>query len=47
MNAFERLDQYSKLSRPPAVKFKDLEAAVKTNIRFNVLPMKTRVDFFL
>jgi GWxTD domain-containing protein len=42
---FNRLEQYAKLQRPPAVKFKDLEAAVNTRITFNVLPMNTRIDY--
>src|SRR5678816_1171240 len=46
MNQFNRLEQFSKLQRPPAVKFKDLEAAVNSRISFNVLPMKVRTDFF-
>lgn len=45
MNQFERLQQYTLLQKPPAVKFKDLEAAVSSTIRYNVLPMKVRADF--
>jgi hypothetical protein len=45
MDQFNRLEQYAKLQKPPAVKFKDLEAAVTTSIRFNTLPMKVRVDY--
>ena len=30
MNEFERLERFAKLQKPPAVKFKDLEAAVST-----------------
>ena len=30
MNQFERLEQFAKLQKPPAVKFKDLEAAVNS-----------------
>src|SRR5450759_80561 len=45
MNQFERLEQFAKLQKPPAVKFKDLEAAVSSTIRFNTLPMKVRADF--
>ena len=45
MNEFSRLEQFAKLQKPPAVKFKDLEAAINTRITYNVLPMKTRVDF--
>ncbi|MEO8596601.1 MAG: GWxTD domain-containing protein [Candidatus Solibacter sp.] len=46
MNQFNRLEQFSKLQRPPSVKFKDLEAAVNSRISYNVLPMKVRTDFF-
>jgi GWxTD domain-containing protein len=45
MNQFERLEQYAKLQKPPAVKFKDLEAAVTSTIRYNTLPMKVHVDY--
>jgi GWxTD domain-containing protein len=45
MNQFERLEQFAKLQKPPAVKFKDLEAAVSSTIRYNTLPMKVRTDF--
>jgi GWxTD domain-containing protein len=33
------------LRKPPAIKFKDLEAAVTSSIRYNTLPMKVRTDF--
>jgi GWxTD domain-containing protein len=45
-NEFDRLDQFTKLQKPPAVKFKDLEAQVNSRISFNVLPMTARVDYF-
>ena len=45
MNQFERLEQYAKLQRPPAIKFKDLEAMVTTRITYNLLPIKVRADF--
>lgn len=45
MNQFERLQQYTLLQKPPAVKFKDLEAAISSTIRYNMLPMKVRADF--
>jgi hypothetical protein len=45
MNQFERLQQFANLQKPPAVKFKDLEAAVTSTIRFNLLPIKVRADF--
>ena len=46
MNEFNRLEQFAKLQRPPAIKFKDLEADVNSRISYNILPMKVRVDFF-
>jgi len=45
MDQFNRLEQYAKLQRPPAVKFKDLEAIVNSRVTFNVLPMLVRVDY--
>ena len=45
MNQFERLEQFAKLQKPPAVKFKDLDAIVTSNIRYNTLPIKVRVDY--
>jgi GWxTD domain-containing protein len=45
MNQFERLEQYAKLQKPPAIKFKDLEAAVTSRITYNLLPIKVRADF--
>lgn len=45
MGQFERLQQYANLQKPPPAKFKDLEAAITTIIKFNLLPMKARADF--
>ncbi len=45
MNEFTRLEQFAKLQAPPAVKFKDLEAAVNSTVKYNLLPMKVRADF--
>jgi GWxTD domain-containing protein len=45
MNQFERLHQYAMLQKPPQIKFKDLEAAVSSTIKFNLLPMRARADF--
>jgi len=45
MNVFDRLQQFSKLQKPPEVKFKDLEAAVNSTIKYNLLPMRVRTDF--
>src|SRR5215469_2963136 len=35
---FDRLEQFAKLNRPPAIKFKDLEEVVTTKVRYNLLP---------
>jgi len=45
LNQWNRLDQFTRLQKPPQIKFKDLEAAVDTRITYNVLPMRMRVDF--
>jgi GWxTD domain-containing protein len=45
MDEFERLDRFAKLQKPPAVKFKDLEALVSTHVTYNILPMKVETDF--
>src|SRR5277367_1751479 len=42
MQEFERIEQFAKLQKPPAVKFKDLEPAVSSSIRFNTLPFKVQ-----
>lgn len=45
MNQFERLQQFAALQKPPQIKFKDLEAAVSSTIKYNLLPLKARADF--
>jgi GWxTD domain-containing protein len=45
MNEFTRIERLAKLQAPPSVKFKDLEAAVNSAIKYNLLPMKVRADF--
>jgi GWxTD domain-containing protein len=45
MNEFTRLEQYANLMKAPAIKFKDLEAAVNSTIRYNTLPMQVRTDY--
>jgi GWxTD domain-containing protein len=45
MNQFERLQQFANLQKPPQIKFKDLEAAVTSTVKYNLLPMKVRADF--
>src|SRR5260370_15375174 len=43
---FERLRQFALLQKPPAVKFRDLEALVDSAIQFNILPVRGRADYF-
>ncbi|HYM10401.1 MAG TPA: GWxTD domain-containing protein [Bryobacterales bacterium] len=45
MNEFERLELYAKVQKPPPVKFKDLEAAVDSHIRYNTLPFQIQTDY--
>jgi GWxTD domain-containing protein len=45
MNQFQRLEQFAKLQAAPTVKFKDLEAAVNSTIKYNLLPMRVRADY--
>jgi GWxTD domain-containing protein len=45
MNEFTRIEQMAKLQAPPAIKYKDLEAAVNSTIKYNLLPMKVHADF--
>ncbi len=45
MDEFTVLEQYANLQKAPVVKFKDLEAAVNSTIRYNTLPMKVRADY--
>jgi GWxTD domain-containing protein len=45
MNQFERLQQFAMLQKPPSIKFKDLEAAVNSTIRYNLLPITVRADY--
>jgi len=46
MMEFTRLENYAKIFKPPAIKFKDLESEVTSKITYNVLPMRVRADFF-
>jgi GWxTD domain-containing protein len=43
--AFDALERYAKLTAPPPIKFKDLEAKVDTRIRYNLMPFDMRSDF--
>ena len=45
MQEFERLNQFAKLQAAPKIKFKDLEEAVTSSIRYNALPFKVKADF--
>ncbi|MBI4464456.1 MAG: GWxTD domain-containing protein [Acidobacteria bacterium] len=42
---FDRLALLANIQRPPAIKFRDLEELVTTNIRFNMLPFQLRADY--
>ncbi len=46
MNQFTRLEKFTNLQKPPAIKYADLEEDVKSKINYNVLPMRVRADFF-
>jgi GWxTD domain-containing protein len=45
MNEFTRIEQMAKLQAPPPIKFKDLQTAVDSNVRYNTLPMMVRADY--
>src|SRR5215475_3602574 len=42
---FDRLEEYAKLNKPPAVKFKDLEEIVSHKITVNLMPFDLRAVF--
>jgi GWxTD domain-containing protein len=42
---FDRLENFYKLQKPPAVKFKDLEEVVSHKISVNLMPFDVRTDF--
>jgi len=42
---FEPLELQHDLWKAPSVKYRDLEAMVSTNIRYNVLPLRVRADY--
>ncbi len=44
-NEFDSLEQVASLNKPPAAKFKDLEAAVTASVRYNALPIRVQTDF--
>src|SRR5437763_2651535 len=41
---FDRLEQFAKLNKPPAVKFKDLEEVVSHKINVNLMPFDVLTD---
>jgi len=45
MEEFTRLDIYSKIFRPPDVKFKDLKAVVTSKLSAQLVPFEVRTDF--
>ena len=45
MNEFSRIENYANLMKAPVIKFKDLDAVVSSNIKYNTLPMAVRADF--
>ena len=45
MNQFERLQQFARLQKAPTIKFKDLEAAISSSIKYNLLPIRVRADY--
>ena len=45
MDEFERLNTFANLQKAPQVKFKDLQAVVSSNIRYNSLPFKVKADY--
>jgi GWxTD domain-containing protein len=42
---FGRLALFANIQKPPAIKFKDLEEVISTNIRYNLLPFQVRTDY--
>ena len=42
---FDRLQQFAQLSRPPAIKFKDLESVVTHKLNYNLVPFDVVTDF--
>ena len=45
MNEFTKLETYANLMKAPVIKFKDLDAMVSSNVKYNTLPMSVRVDY--
>jgi GWxTD domain-containing protein len=45
VSEFDKLELYTKIQRPPEIKFKDLEAIVTTKLSFNLLPFNLQTDY--
>jgi len=45
-NAFDAMRVVIDAQRPPKIRFKDLEAIVNIKVRYNLLPVQVRADFF-
>jgi GWxTD domain-containing protein len=45
MSTFNRLDLYSRIFKPPSVKFNDLRASVTSRVKAQLLPFEVRTDF--
>ncbi len=45
MEEFTRLDLYAKIWKPPAVKFKDMQAVVTSRLSAQLLPFDVRTDY--
>jgi GWxTD domain-containing protein len=45
LSQFDRLDLYSRIFKPPSVKFRDLQAVVSSRLTANLLPFQVRTDY--
>jgi hypothetical protein len=45
VNPFDKLQLMADIFKPPAIKYKDLEAVITTRLSYNVLPFNFRSDF--
>ena len=45
LSEFDRLDLYSRIFKPPSVKFRDLQAVVSSRLTANLLPFQVRTDY--
>jgi GWxTD domain-containing protein len=46
MDQFDRMAQFANLGKAPAIKFPELQTAANSTIRYNLLPMRVRTDYF-